>query len=239
MEERPLSRDGGLLHLMAYTKQSIHDDDQLRLAAKAIIALRNEKLAEIAKALQFDPGGISGWLGGTPNRLSLEKKEIFSTYLGLEYAHLSPKMVHQWFTDAETMALHLPLLVNKEMLQSIRISQITSDTIPIGCVYYSTIGTTTLVILCKPQKKSFPVPVVNPEYSGWGELLPPAELPRKTWDSWWSDQNATPEEIVAHLLLSHKSPTSSMLESWASLVAELIQSDADIDKARICLKPKG
>ena len=223
---------------MAYTKQSIHDDDQLRLAAKAIIVLRNEKLAGIAKALQFDPGGISGWLGGTPNRLSLEKKEILSTYLGLEYAHISPKMVHRWFTDAETITLHLPLLVNKEMLQSIRISQITSDTIPVGCIYYSTIGTTTLVSLCKPQKKPFPVPVVNPEYSGWGKLLPPAELPRKTWDSWWSDQSATPEEIVAHLLLSNKSSSSSMLESLVSLVAELIQSDADIDKARNLLKAK-
>lgn len=221
---------------MAYTKQSVHDDEQLRLAAKSLIVLRNEKLAGIAKALQFDPGGISGWLGGTPNRLSLEKKETISTYLGLEHAHISPKVVHRWSTDAETIMCHLPLLINKEMLQSIRISQVTSDTIPVGCIYYSTIGLTTLVALCKPQKKAFPVPVANPEYSGWGKLLPPTELSRKTWDSWWSDQNATPAEIAAHLLLSHKSPTSSMLESWTSLVAELTQSDADIDKVRQYLK---
>lgn len=221
---------------MAYTKQSIHDDDQLRLAAKAIIVLRNEKLAGVAKSLQFDPGGISGWLGGTPNRLSLEKKETLSTYLGLEYAHISPKMVHRWFTDAEMLVLHLPLLVNKEMLQSIRISQITSDTIPVGCIYYSTIGTTTLVILCKPQKKAFQAPVANPEYSGWGKLLPPADIPRKIWDSWWSDENVTPEEIATYLLLSHKSINSSILESLASLVAELIKNDADIDKVRTYLE---
>ena len=224
---------------MAYTKQNIHDDDQLRLAAKALIVLRNEKLAGIAKALQFDPGGISGWLGGTPNRLSLEKKETLSTYLGLEYAHISQKMVHRWFTDAETIALHLPLLVNKAMLRDMRISQITSDTIPVGCIYYSTIGTTTLVILCKPQKKAFQVPVANPEYSGWGNLLPSADIPRKIWNSWWSDQNATPEEIVAYLLLSHNSTTSSMLESWASLVAEFIKSDADIGKVRTFLETNG
>lgn len=221
---------------MAYNKQSSHDDDQLRLAAKSVIALRNEKLAEIAKELQFDPGGISGWLGGTPNRLSFEKKEILSAYLGLEHVQLSPKIVHRWFTDAENIKTHMPLLVSKELLNKMRIIIINIDTVTVGCVYYSSIGKTTIVILCKPQNKSFPVSVVNPEQSGWGELLSPSDISIMTWNSWWSNQKSTPEEIVSYILLSHKSKNSSTLESWVSLVSELIQSNTDIDKVRRCLR---
>lgn len=184
---------------MAYTKQSINDDDQLRLAAKAIIVLRNEKLAGIAKALQFDPGGISGWLGGTPNRLSLEKKEILSTYLGLEYTHISPKTVHRWFTRVEDISTLIPIVINQKMLQHISINLVTSDTIPIGCIYHSTIGETALIALCKPQNKAFPIPVVSPEETRWGTLLPPIEINKSTWDSWWSDQNISPEEIATYL----------------------------------------
>lgn len=181
---------------MAYTKQSINDDDQLRLAAKAIIVLRNEKLAGIAKALQFDPGGLSGWLGGTPNRLSLEKKETLSTYLGLEYTHISPKIVHRWYTCSEDISTLIPVLINQEMLQHIFITTVTSDTIPIGCIYHSKIGETTLVALCKPQSKAFPIPVVLPDENGWGKLLPSIEIPKITWESWWSDKNISPEGII-------------------------------------------
>ena len=223
---------------MAYTKQSIHDDDQLRVAAKAIIVLRNEKLAGIAKALQFDPGGISGWLGGTPNRLSLEKKETLSTYLGLEYAHISPKMVHRWSTNAEDVRTILPLVINQEMLQRIRISLVSSDTIPVGCIYHSAIGNTILIALCKPQNKAFPMPIVAPKDNGWGKLLPPIDVAKSTWNSWWADQNTTPEEIAAYLSISQKTTNHSALESWASLVAELIQRGEDIDSARQCLETK-
>jgi hypothetical protein len=223
---------------MAYTKQSVHDDDQLRLAAKSLIVLRNEKLAAIAKALQFDPGGISGWLGGTPNRISLEKKEIISTYLGLEYTHISPKIVHHWSTNAEDIKTLLPLVINKEMLQHICINQITSDTIPVGCVYYSITGNITLVVLCVPRKKAFPIPIVAPEDTGWGNILPPIDVAKSTWDSWWADQNTTPEEIAAYLSIAQKTTNHSALESWASLVAELIQRGANIDSARQCLKTK-
>lgn len=223
---------------MAYTKQSISDDNQLRLAAKSLIILRNEKLAEIAKALQFDPGGISGWLGGTPNRISLEKKEIFSTYLGLEYAHISPKIVHHWSTNAEDVKTLLPLVINQDMLHRICISLVSCDTIPVGCIYHSTIGNTMLVALCKPQNKAFPIPIVAPKDSGWGNLLPPIEVAKATWDFWWADQNTTPEEIAAYLSISQKTTNHSALESWASLVAELIQRGADIDSARQCLETK-
>jgi hypothetical protein len=223
---------------MTYTKQSANDDEQLRLTAKAIIVLRNEKLAGIAKALKFDPGGISGWLGGTPNRLSLEKKEILSTYLGLEYTHISPKIVHRWSTSVEDIGALLPIVINQKMLQHISINIITADTIPIGCVYHVTIGETSIVALCKPQNKAFPIPVVSTEDIGWGNLLPPIELTKSTWDSWWSDQNVFPEEIAAYLSISQKTTDDSLLESWASLVAELIQRGVDIDNARQCLEIK-
>jgi len=223
---------------MAYTKQSISDDNQLRLAAKSLIVLRNEKLAEIAKALQFDPGGISGWLGGTPNRMSLEKKEIFSTYLGLEYTHISPKIVHRWSANAEDIKTLLPLVTNQEMLQHICISLVSSDTIPIGCIYHSTIGKTTLIILCKPQNKAFKMPILTPEDNGWGNLLPPLEVAKNTWESWWSDQCLSPEKVAAYLSISQKTTNHSALELWASLVAELIQRGANIDSVRQCLETK-
>ncbi|MHB8116412.1 MAG: hypothetical protein ACYDC7_00715 [Acidithiobacillus ferrivorans] len=221
---------------MAYTKQSLHDDDQLRLAAKSLIVLRNEKLAAIAKALQFDPGGISGWLGGTPNRMSLEKKEILSTYLGLEYTHISPKTVHRWSTNAEDVKTLIPLVINPEMLQRICISLVSSDTIPVGCIYHATIGNTTLVALCKAQNKAFPIPAINPEDSGWGTQLSPIEVAKSTWDSWWSDQRLSPEKIAAYLSISQRTINSSVLESWASLLAELIERGADIDSVRQCLE---
>lgn len=217
---------------MAYTKQSINDDDQLRLAAKAIIVLRNEKLAGIAKALQFDPGGISGWLGGTPNRLSLKKKEILSTYLGLEFTHISPKTVHRWSARVEDISTLVPIVINQKMLQHTSINMVTCDTIPVGCIYHSIIGETALVALCKPQNKAFPIPVISPEDAGWGELLPPIEITKSTWDSWWSDQSVSPAEIAAYLSIYQKTTNHSALESWASLVAEWIQRGANIDDVR-------
>ncbi len=223
---------------MAYTKQSIYDDDKLRLAAKAIIVLRNEKLAAVAKALQFDPGGISGWFGGTPNRISLEKKEILSTYLGLEYTQISPKIVHRWSTNVEDIKIYFPIVINQEMLQNICISIVSSDTIPVGCIYHSTIGKTTFVALCRPQNKAFPIPIIDPIESEWGNLLPPIDVTKRTWNSWWTDQNTTPEEIAAYLSISQKTTNHSSLESWASLVAELIQCGADIDSARQRLETK-
>ena len=221
---------------MTYTKQSIHDDDELRLAATAIIMLRNEKLAAIAKALQFDPGGISGWLGGTPNRISLEKKEILSTYLGLEYTHISPKIVQRWSTNAEDIKTCFPIVINQNMLQNICISMISSDTIPVGCIYHSSIGNATFVALCRPQNKAFPTPIVDPKDSGWGKLFPAIDVDKNAWDSWWADKNTTPDEIAAYLSISQKTTNHSTLESWASLVSELIQRGADIDDIRQRLK---
>ncbi|MHB1574803.1 MAG: hypothetical protein ACYCTC_12855 [Acidithiobacillus ferrooxidans] len=187
---------------MSYAKQSVNDDERFRLSAKAVIILRGEKLAGIARALQFDPGGLSGWLGGTPNRLSVEKKELLSTYLGLEYTHISPMVVHRWTTCIEDISTYLPIIVNKELLLNMSIRQITSNTIPIGSVYYSTIRETNIVILCKPKNKAFPIPVVSPEITGWGNLLPPIEITKSTWELWWSDQHVSPEKIAGHLFRS-------------------------------------
>lgn len=187
---------------MSYSKQSANDDEHFRIAAKAIIALRNEKLAGIARNLQFDPGGLSGWLGGTPNRLSFEKKEILSCYLGLEYAHISTQVVHYWPTCTDDLIAFMPSLLNQKMLKSISVNMITSDTIPIGCVYHSKIGESTFIALCKAQNKAFPIPIISPEEAGWGNLLPPIEITRHVWNTWWSDQNTSPEEIAGYLFRS-------------------------------------
>ncbi len=146
--------------------------------------------------------------------------------------------MHRWSTNAEDVSTLLPLLINQEMLQRIRISLVTSDTIPIGCIYHSIIGETTLIALCKPQNKAFPIPIVSPEDAGWGGLLPPIEITKSAWGSWWSDQSVSPEEIAAYLSIYQKTTNHSALESWASLVAELIQRGADIDGVRQCLETK-
>lgn len=184
---------------MTYSKQNTNDDERFRIVAKAIIALRNEKLAGIARNLQFDPGGLSGWLGGTPNRLSFEKKEILADYLGLEYAHISTNVVHYWSTCADDLVKFMPVLINQKMLVNISINVLVSDTIPVGSVYHSKIGEAKFVALCKAQNKAFPIPVISPEEAGWGKLLPPVEITKNTWDAWWSNQNVSPEQIASYL----------------------------------------
>jgi hypothetical protein len=156
----------------------------------------------------------------------------------LEYTHISPKVVHRWSTRVEDISALIPIIINQKMLQHVSINIITADTIPIGCVYHSIIGETPLVALCKPQTKACPIPVVSPEDAGWGGLLPPIELIKSTWDSWWLDQSVSPEEIAAYLSVYKKTTNHSALESWASLVAELIQRGANVDSARQCLKTK-
>ncbi len=180
---------------MSYKKQSVNEDEQFRLAAKAIIVLRSEKLANIAKALQLDPGGLSGWLGGTPNRLSLEKKEILSNYLGLEYTHIKPGIVHFWNTNIEDLSELAPVVINKDLLKKIIITPILADTITIGCVYHSKVGDITLVILCRPQNKAFQIPILSPEITGWGNLSQPVEIKKCIFESWWKEKNISPEYI--------------------------------------------
>ena len=187
---------------MSYAKTTPEDDEKFRLAAKAIIILRNEKLAAIARALQFDPGGISGWLGGTPNRLSFEKKELLSTYLGLKYTHISPEVVHRWSTCVDDLMIYFPYVANKNLLHKMSVTVVTSDTIPIGSIYHSLIGETTIVVLCKPKNKAFPIPVISPESAGWGTLSPPIEVSRTTWELWWSEQATSPCEIAKYLIVN-------------------------------------
>ncbi|MBE7567553.1 hypothetical protein [Acidithiobacillus sp. HP-11] len=184
---------------MPYKKQSANEDEQFRLAAKAIIVLRSEKLSGIAKALQLDPGGLSGWLGGTPNRLSLEKKEILSNYLGLEYTHISHKIVHFWNTNIEDLSELAPVVINKELLKKIEITPIVSDTITIGGIYHSRIGDMTLVILCGPQNKAFQIPILSPEITGWGKLSQPVEIKKCIFESWWVEKSVFPEYIYGYL----------------------------------------
>jgi len=184
---------------MSYKKQSVNEDEQFRLAAKAIIALRSEKLSGIAKALQLDPGGLSGWLGGTPNRLSLEKKEILSNYLGLEFTHISPSVVHYWNTKIEDLSELAPVVINKDLLNKITVTPILADTITIGCIYHSKVGDTTLVILCRPQNKAFQIPILSPEITGWGNLSQPVEIKKCAFDSWWTEKNISPEYIWTNI----------------------------------------
>ncbi|MBU2752403.1 hypothetical protein HER14_16070 [Acidithiobacillus thiooxidans] len=184
---------------MSYKKQSVNEDEQFRLAAKAIIALRSEKLSGIAKALQLDPGGLSGWLGGTPNRLSLEKKEILSNYLGLEFTHISPSVVHYWNTNIEDLSEFAPVVINKDLLKKITVTPILADTITIGCIYHSKVGDTTLVILCRPQNKAFQIPILSPEITGWGNLSQPVEIKKCAFDSWWTEKNISPEYIWTNI----------------------------------------
>lgn len=184
---------------MSYKKQSANEDEQFRLAAKAIIVLRSEKLSSIAKALQLDPGGLSGWLGGTPNRLSLEKKEILSDYLGLEFTHLSPSIVHFWNTSTEDLSELAPVVINKDLLKKITVTPILSDTITMGCIYHSKVGDTTLVILCRPQNKAFQIPILSPEITGWGKLSQPVEIKKCIFESWWKEKNISPEHIWTHI----------------------------------------
>jgi len=184
---------------MSYKKQSANEDEQFRLAAKAIIVLRSEKLSSIAKALQLDPGGLSGWLGGTPNRLSLEKKEMLSEYLGLEYTHISPSVAHFWNTNIEDLSDLAPVVINKELLKKILITPVVSDTISTGCVYHSKVGDSTLVILCRPQNKAFQIPILSPEITRWGKLSQPVEIKKCIFDSWWAEKNISPEDIWTHI----------------------------------------
>jgi hypothetical protein len=162
----------------------------------------------------------------------LEKKEILSTYLGLEFTHISPKTVHRWSTRVEDIRTLIPILINQKILHHISINVVTSDTIPIGCIYHYITGETALIVLCKPQNKAFPIPVVSPEDAGWGKLLTPIEITKRTWDSWWSGQSVSPEEIAAYLSVYQKTTNHNALESWASLIAECIQRGADIDDVR-------
>lgn len=184
---------------MSYKKQSVDEDEQFRLAAKAIIVLRSEKLSGIAKALQLDPGGLSGWLGGTPNRLSLEKKGILSNYLGLEYTHISPSVVHLWKTNTEDLSDLAPVVINKDLLKKTVITPVISDTITIGCIYHSKVGDATMVILCKPQNKAFKIPILSPEITGWGRLSKYVEIKKRIFDSWWTEKNISPEYIYKHI----------------------------------------
>jgi len=223
---------------MTYSKFSTQDDEQLRTAAQALIMLRSEKLADIAKRLHFDPGGLSGWLRGTPNRLSPEKKDKLSAYLGLASTHLAPNVVHRWSTSASALEEYLPTVITKPLVSHIKVVPVHCDSIPIGCAYTTSLGDTAILILCKQQTTSCPIPVIDTERTGWGTLAQPINIDRKIWNRWYNDIAVSPEEVYAYIFGTINRITQSNIDEFLALSKEIMESGLDIEMLREFLAMK-
>jgi hypothetical protein len=128
-------------------KFSVEEDSQLRLLVKAAMALIEKRNVDIARDLQYGSGAISGWLSGTPERLSSERKNLLAEYLGIHNGTLSPNIYHIWRTSLNNLRTYLPLLLPSS--NDYTFHKIYSEDVPYGMLMKSKSQNVTVVVLPK------------------------------------------------------------------------------------------
>ncbi len=217
---------------MALSKISIDDDAMLRERVLCMMSLRNEKLTHMAKALRLDPGGLSGWLSGIQNRLSVEKKDSISRHLGLSHGYLSPNIVHKWTTDAETITRSMPILVSKYLLGRMTITPIYAGGQPSSCAYLSVFGSDVIVIIAGPRNTALQPPIVDPVQSGWGVNGKPAMFSVGEVENLMGSENLAAADIYLEITIRSQSKEKQSMRDWANLITDAISSGLSIDEAK-------
>ncbi|MHB9044292.1 hypothetical protein [Acidithiobacillus sp.] len=126
---------------------SQQEDAKLRMLVKAAMAVIEKRNVDISRALQFSSGGISGWMNGGIDRLSTEKKNQLSDYLGICNGTLAPGYYHIWRSTADSLANNIPLLLPTQA--GVAFHRILEDHKPFGVLMESRELDITVIILTK------------------------------------------------------------------------------------------
>ncbi len=217
---------------MSLSKISITDDAILRERVVFLMSLRNEKLTHVAKSLNLDPGGFSGWISGIQNRLSIDKKKNVSDYLGLKYTFLRPNMVHKFFTDSETLEQSIPSIISNSILERINIIPIFFCGQPSCCAYLSSYGEDVFVIIAQPRNKSLPPPIVSPEKCGWGIIRERAFYSVEEANTLISSNTLDARALYLDITLRSGKVEPVSVSDWAELLIEVISSGMSLKEAK-------
>lgn len=126
---------------------SQQEDAKLRMLVKAAMAVIEKRNVDISRALQFSSSGISGWMNGGIDRLSTEKKNQLSDYLGICNGTLASGYYHIWRSTADSLANYIPLLLPTKA--GVVFHRILEDHKPFGVLMESRELDITVIILAK------------------------------------------------------------------------------------------
>ncbi len=218
---------------MSLIKITADDDKILRERVLCMMDLRNEKLTQVARILNLDTGGLSGWLnGGIQSRLSTEKKKVLSEYLGLLHGFLAPNKMHIWNTDSETIENATPLLMSKELLNGIRIVPIYSGGQPVSCAFLSSFMDDYFVIIAEPRNNSLQPPIISPKKTGWGILEKPALFSTTEYRDMKKLKDIDISETYLKIMIRSMTETESTITEWVILIKEAVMAGLTADEAR-------
>ncbi len=218
---------------MSLIKITADDDKILRERVICMMNLRNEKLTNLARKLNLDTGGLSGWVnGGVQGRLSIKKKSLVSDYLGLLHGFLAPNKVHVWNTDSETIESAIPLLLSKELLNGIRIVPIYSAGQPASCALLASSMNDYFVVIAEPRDNSLQPPIITPEKTGWGVLESKAIFSTAEYRKLKEDKDMNISEIYLEIMIRSMTKIDSSMIDWVILVKEAVIGGLTVDEAR-------
>ena len=209
----------------------------------ALMALTGTKAARLARELQLDPGGISGWLRGTPSRISIKNKAKIADYFNIINGELSREICHFWKAADSVFNEQAEKVIGEEKMSQAKVHRIYSDDGPVGLLIVvggNKINPIALVV-APPHAGSHPFSLLT-SGSQWGKIGEDLKIKKNLWSDWQlSHPRITlPEFLGECIALTAENPDQSdnlaITEEWLAVVKGAVSKGITPQQAVAALK---